>query len=90
MLNPRLISVGVLLIAVLGSAIGVVFSTHQSRKLFTELQALEAQCDKLDIEWGRLQLEQSTWATHGRVEKLARERLDMQLPTTESAVIVRP
>ncbi len=90
MLNPRLISVGVLLIAVLGSALGVVFSTHQSRKLFTELQALEAQCDKLDIEWGRLQLEQSTWATHGRVEKLARERLDMQLPTTESAVIVRP
>ncbi len=90
MLNPRLISVGVLLIAVLGSALGVVFSTHQSRKLFTELQALEAQCDKLDIEWGRLQLEQSTWATHGRVEKLARERLDMQRPTTESAVIVRP
>ena len=90
MLTPRLISVGVLLVAVLGSALGVVFSTHQSRKLFTELQTVQAQCDKLDIEWGRLQLEQSTWATHGRVEKLARERLDMRLPTTESAVIVRP
>ncbi len=90
MLNPRLISVGVLLVAVLGSALGVVSSTHQSRKLFIELQALQAQCDKLDIEWGRLQLEQSTWATHGRVERLARERLDMHLPTTESAMIVRP
>ena len=86
----RKISVILLLIAVLGSALGVVFSTHQSRKLFTELQALEAQCDQLDIEWGRLQLEQSTWATHGRIEKLARERLDMQLPTAKSAVIVRP
>lgn len=90
MLNPRLISVGALLVAVLASAIGVVFSTHQSRKLFTELQAVQTQRDKLDIEWGRLQLEQSTWATHGRIEKLARERLDMRLPTTESAEIVRP
>jgi cell division protein FtsL len=82
--------IGVLLVAVLSSALGVVYSTHQSRKLFIELQAVQAQRDKLAMEWGRLQLEQSTWSTHGRIEKIAHERLDMELPEPDSAVIVWP
>ncbi len=90
MLSRNLMGIGVLLVAVLSSALGVVYSTHQSRKLFIELQAVQAQRDKLDMEWGRLQLEQSTWSTHGRIEKIAHERLDMQLPEPDSAVIVWP
>lgn len=90
MLSRNLMGIGVLLVAVLSSALGVVYSTHQSRKLFIELQAVQAQRDKLAMEWGRLQLEQSTWSTHGRIEKIAHERLDMELPEPDSAVIVWP
>ncbi len=85
-----MIGVGVLLAAVLSTAVGVVFSTHQSRKLFVELQSLRAERDELNIEWGRLQIEQSTLGTHGRIEKLAREQLQMRLPAPGSAVIVQP
>jgi cell division protein FtsL len=44
----------------------------------------------MNIEWGQLQLEQSTWATHGRIEKLARTRLQMLTPAADAIVIVRP
>jgi cell division protein FtsL len=81
---------GVLMSLVIASAIAVVYSKHQNRKLFVELQGLKTQRDELEIEWGRLQLEQSTWATHGRIERLARERLQMRMPPAESSVLVRP
>lgn len=84
------ISVGVLLAAVLSTAVGVVFSTHQARKSFVELQTLREERDELNIEWGRLQIEQSTLGAHGRIEKLAREQLQMRLPAPGSAVIVQP
>ena len=82
--------VGVLSVLVLSSAVGTVYSKHQSRKLFVELQALVAQRDDLEIEWGRLQLEQGTRATHGRVERLARDRLHMHIPTPTTTMIVKP
>ncbi len=80
----------ILICLVVGSAVGVVYVKHQSRKLFVELQALQAERDRLDVEWARLQIEQSTWATHVRVERLARTRLDMGLPSNQEVVIVRP
>lgn len=79
-----------LILAVIGSALGVVYAKHQSRKLFVALQGLEAERDEMNIEWGQLQLEQSTWATHGRVEELAREQLKMTTPAPDSVVIVWP
>jgi cell division protein FtsL len=78
----------VLFAAVLASALGVVCSKHYSRQLFTELQALHMRRDALSIEWGRLQLEQSTWAAHGRIEVIAAERLHMHLPAVSSMVAV--
>lgn len=72
------------------SAMGVVYSKHMSRKLFVELQALIQEQDRMDIEWGRLQLEQSTWATHGRIESIARDKLDMQIPSTDKVIMIRP
>ena len=79
-----------LMVLVLSSAVGAVYSKHQSRKLFVELQALKTRRDDLEIEWGRLQLEQSTRATHGRVERLARDRLHMHIPTPTTTMVVKP
>lgn len=80
--------VGVLLLATLVSALAVVYSTHQSRRLFVELHTLQTERDSLNVDWGRLQLEQGTWATHGRVEQTAREQLEMSTPLTNSVVII--
>jgi len=76
--------------AVLLSALSVVYSKHHSRKLFVELQALEGMRDGLNIEWGQLQLEQSTWAMPSRVEQIARTRLQMDVPAPDQIVIVSP
>lgn len=76
--------------AALASALAVVYSQHQARTLFAELQGLQGVRDELELEWGKLQLEQSTLATHGRIETLARERLGMRMPPPEAVVIVRP
>lgn len=76
--------------AVFASALGVVYTQHQARKSFVELQALHKVRDELSVEWGRLQLEQSTWATHGRIEAIARDKLDMMIPPPAAVVLVRP
>jgi len=82
--------VAVLWVMVLGSSLGVVYAKHQARSKFNELQKLTQQRDELDIEWGQLQLEQSTWATHGRVERVAREELRMVIPQASDLRIVQP
>ena len=80
----------VLWVALLGAAIAVVWSKHQARSLFIELQALHAERDALDIEWGQLKLEQSAWAMHGRVEQTARLNLEMVVPRPDEVRIVKP
>lgn len=71
------------------SALKVVVAQHQARKLFIEIQVLEKQRDRLNEEWGRLQLEQSTWATDDRIESIARSRLGMVAPNADSLVLLR-
>lgn len=85
---PRLM-VALLTVAVLASAVGVVYVRNQSRVRFVQLQGLQAERDRLNVEWGRLLLEEGTWAAHGRVEKVARQRLDMAMPTPDAIVTVR-
>ena len=77
-------------LAVFFSAIGVVFSTHQARRLFVELQELQKIGDELQIRWGRLQLEQSTVVTHGRIESSARDQLRMVIPPHNAIILVKP
>ena len=84
------IAVAVLWITVLASALGVVYGKQQARNRFNELQKLTTQRDDLDIEWGQLQLEQSTWATHGRVERVAHDELGMITPSATDLRIVQP
>ena len=77
-----------LLLAVLVSAIGVVYSQHTGRKLFAEIQQIKAINDDLLTQFGQLQLEQSTWSTHGRVEQIAHKQLQMHIPDIEEVRIV--
>jgi cell division protein FtsL len=69
-----------LLTLVLGSALTVVYVKHQSRVLFAELRAIQKQQDREVIHWGRLQLQNSTLATHSNVESRARRDLKMLMP----------
>lgn len=83
-------TMAVLWVVLLGAAISVVWSKHEARSLFIELQGLNAERDALDIEWGQLKLEQSAWAMHGRVEQTARLNLKMVVPRPDEVRIVKP
>ena len=73
------------------SAMALVYTKHESRKLFVELETLTHERDQLNIEWGQLQIEQSTWATHARIEQVATDDLSLVRPAaTEIYVIERP
>jgi cell division protein FtsL len=78
-----------LLSAVVLSAIAVVYSKFLSRRHFVVLQELQAEREQLGIEWGRLQLEESTLATHSEVEKKARDGLQMHLPAMNEVIVIR-
>lgn len=81
--------VAVLVLAIMASAIGVIYSKHETRKLFVQLQKLHKQVDEINIEWGRLQLEQSAWSSHGRIEKIAQQKLNMKLPKADEIIYIR-
>lgn len=85
-----LIALPLLWLAALGSAAGVVYSKHRSRDLFVELERLNTERDRLEMEWGQLQLEQSAWSTHAFVERVANARLKMSIPAPASVQIVKP
>lgn len=70
------------------SALQIVIARHEARRLFVELQVLEKTRDELNEEWGRLQLEQSTWAINDRVESFARTKLGMKMPERSSVVLL--
>jgi cell division protein FtsL len=79
-----------LLLIVVASALGVVYTKYRTRMLFVEVQRLEQELDAYEVEWGQLQLEQNTWAEHSRIERLARSRLEMVLPQRQSIVYIKP
>ncbi len=86
----RLLAVAVLVgLCTFASAVELVLNRHASRKLFVELQALRDTQQQLDQEWGQLLLEQATWATHVRVEDIAREQLGMVTPAPHQVVELR-
>lgn len=77
-------------IALLASAVATVYVQHHRRMQFVELRKLERERDRLQVEWGQLKLEQSTWATHERIERLALEKLDLHMPPAADVVLVSP
>ena len=78
-----------LLLAVIVCALGVVASQHKARKLFIELQQEKDRAQQMEVEWGQLQLEQSTWAMPARVEKIAAAKLQMQMPQSGQIQFIR-
>ncbi len=80
---------GMLVLLVLGSALGVIYSAYQYRGLFNQHQNLVDDWDELQVEWGQLVLEESAWAANSRVEQVASKRLDMLVPEPGMIEIVR-
>lgn len=71
------------------SALALVYTKHESRKLFIELETLTDERDELNIEWGQLQIEQSTWATHARIEQVASDELQLTRPDTTEIFVIQ-
>ena len=80
----------ILVVAVLVSAISVVATQHASRAVFMEIEQLKKDRDLLNEEWGRLQIEQSTWSLDDCIERMVREELGMQAPNSRSRVFLVP
>jgi len=83
------IALTMLLLAVIASAIGVVYARQQARLQFVELSRLGVERDDLNFEYGRLQLEQATWADNNRIDQIAREKLGMIAPVAAATVVIR-
>ncbi|MGE5026862.1 MAG: cell division protein FtsL [Betaproteobacteria bacterium] len=79
-----------LVLVLVACALGIVTAQHKARKLFIELQQEQELAKKMEVEWGQLQLEQSTWAMHARIEKIATAYLQMQVPDTARIQVVQP
>jgi cell division protein FtsL len=77
-------------LAALGSAAGAIYAKHRARELFVELERLNRDRDRLEVEWGQLQLEQSAWSTHAFVENVAATRLRMSIPDAAAIEVVSP
>lgn len=89
-MSSELVVVAFIVLGVGLSAVSVVYHKHLSRKLFVELQRLERERDAMQVEWGKLQLEESTWATHDRIQRIAVGQLEMHIPPARAVVLVTP
>lgn len=90
-MSPRsgqIITALLLSAAIVATGIGIVLARHEARQLFAELEALNREQDRLEIDWGRLRLEQSTYATHPRIEQVARDDLGLALPAQQQIIVV--
>ena len=78
----------ILFFTLIAIALGVITSQHKARKLYFELEQQEELTKKYETEYGQLQLEQSTWAMHSRVEELATKNLRMQVPDAKRIQVI--
>jgi cell division protein FtsL len=77
-----------LAVAVVISGVWAIKTKHQARQLFVELESLNRERDRLQVDWGRWQLEESALGNHSLVESLARDRLSMARPQPEQIIVV--
>ncbi|HEX5538420.1 MAG TPA: cell division protein FtsL [Methylophilaceae bacterium] len=80
----------ILFAVLLLTALATVTAQHKSRKLYFELQQQKDAANQYEVEWGQLQLEQSTWAMHSRIEEIAEKYLNMQVPDAKRIQLVTP
>jgi cell division protein FtsL len=89
-LNARLLAILIVLVAVIGSALGVVYTRHESRREAVTLGMLEEERDALIAEWSRLQLEQAWLADASHIESKATDALGMHTPENTVILVVEP
>lgn len=89
-MNRPVAAIALLAAAVFASALAKVYVVHLNRTAFADLQQLGAQRDEMNVEWGRLQIEQAAWSTHARIEEVATQRLGMRTPEPTRILMVRP
>jgi cell division protein FtsL len=80
----------ILFFVLIFSALGLVNSQHKARNLYIELEHASQSALQIDQEYGQLQLEQSTWAMHSRIEQIASTQLQMQVPDAKHVQVVSP
>lgn len=78
----------ILFFALIFVSLGVVTAQHRARKLYFELEQQEELAKRYETEYGQLQLEQSTWAMHSRVEELAAKKMGMQVPDAKRIQVI--
>lgn len=76
----------ILMMFAVACALFAVDANHRARKLFIELEHEQTRMRDLEVEWGQLQLEQSTWANHARIERIARGKLQMKTPAANQVL----
>ena len=86
----RLVPTMVVGMALVVTAVSVVYVKHRSRTLFVELQSLERDRDRLNVEWTQLTLENTAWATHDRIEQVASKQLSFRMPTPADMEVMDP
>jgi len=87
--SARMVFIALLLMLLLASGVSVIFTTFKQRVLLNELQGLENQRNELQVQWGQMLIEQSTFSLEGRIERKAVEELQMELPSISDIVMVR-
>jgi cell division protein FtsL len=87
--NLKFLLIALLMCAVFISALQLVLVRHKNRMLFIELQAIQQQRDTLNVSYGQLQLEHSSLTQYNRIETIARQQLDMIIPTSDDIIITR-
>jgi cell division protein FtsL len=80
----------ILFFALIFSALGLVNSQHKARNLYIELERASQTAKQTEQEYGQLQLEQSTWAMHSRIEQIASQQMQMQVPDAKRVQVISP
>jgi len=89
-MKPGVLALMFLVLANAASAIAVVYARQQNRRVFVELERLTGERDELNVEFGRLKIEQATWGEANRIEQVARAQLEMTFPTPAETVVLKP
>lgn len=89
-LNKSMAGLFAWLLVLLLSAMAVIYSKYRSRLLFVEIQRLERELDRYEVEWGQLQLELTTLAEENRVEQIARDKLKLIMPQRDKTIYLKP
>ncbi len=89
-MNARQFLIVLLGAVLLSSSVSLVYVQHLRRSLISEVKSLQVENERMQVEWGQLQVEASTWAAEDRIERLAVSQLKMQVPVADAVVVVSP